>query len=279
LSLGIYVDRWREGTKNQAQAEECLTFCDAAGITDIFLHCHEDRATGPMIQPDGWDFLKFFVDNRGKKNIHAWLSLTIGRDNNWTYGKIADDMEKTTTAMSIAITEAGVVHKSDTRDYGRVLLLDSTNEVARKIFLDRLEKIKAEYPGIYGFHMDQLPNSSTQIIGGIRNALPGKHLSASVHYGDSYFKTWPIDEALPMFIGHSKTFLDNRNFTGYGRVILGTCYCRLSDTSDRIKKVLASNGTPALYSYGAFSSIQKSEKRPDGETREQFLQVIQDAFR
>ena len=72
MSLGLFVTRWYGGTKNQADVDEMLAFCDQIGVTDIYIHCHEDIAV-----KDDWDYLGYVVKHRGEKKIFAVLSRSV----------------------------------------------------------------------------------------------------------------------------------------------------------------------------------------------------------
>lgn len=137
IKLGLFVTRWHGGTKDPADADQMLDFCDKLGVTDIYVHCHEDIAV-----KDTWDYLGYVIANRAKKSIYAWVSTTLGRDRQNNYTK--------TRAATLDV-KTKVIKGEDMSD---VIKIDLTDTKTKTYFEARIEAIKSVHPDLTGVYID-----------------------------------------------------------------------------------------------------------------------------
>ena len=257
---GIYVDRWRLGTHSEKEVDALLAFCDKANIQDIFLHNHQDRAVN-----DNWDYVDYILKHRGKKNIHLWVSLSLGRDNEWTREKIVEIHATEARAVTIKPSPVSMFTEKK-RDEGTILSLNPKDEYARSYFVKRIITLKDRYPDLYGFHIDKLEAGADQLISEIRKNTKGKYLSIPVNRIQNFWKKWEVDEKIPMFINYSRAMFDKYEPTNK-RIGLGCFGCDVSRTKENLKRCEELGVEPIFYSYGAYSWKAN-------ETREDFLNAI-----
>lgn len=251
MSLGIYVDRWRLGTHSEKEVDDLLSFCDAANISDIYLHCHEDRAVN-----NNWDYVGYAL-SKAKQNIHLWLSMTLGRENPQTLQK-AQDLKKP--------TDGGKFYTKIEGELGTVLALNPKSKSAKEYFITKIKNLVAAYPKVYGFHIDKTNHLADELMLDVRKETKGKYLSITHKYGDDYFNTWQADEFVPMFSG-GYVDISNIDFTGVNSIALSLFGCNLAKSKERIALLKKQGIIPLLYSYGAFSNNPK-------ETRAEFLGIL-----
>lgn len=127
--IGIFVTRWHGGTKNEADCDELLSFCDEAGIKRLFVQYHEDIAV-----KNDWDYLGYLIANKGDKEINAWVTTTLGREqkNGWTKNRAEQLQLKTVSRIG--------------EDGKKILKIDLTDERSRDYFLKRIENLNLTYP-------------------------------------------------------------------------------------------------------------------------------------
>ena len=253
MTLGIYVDRWRYGTHSEKEVDELISFCERAGIDDIYLHCHEDRAVN-----NNWDYVGYAL-SRTNIRIHLWVSLTLGRQNTETLAKV-NILKKP--------TDGGKFYTTTDGELGTILSINPKSVSARDYFIKRIKTLLSNYPGIYGFHVDKTTKLSDELMQEVRQETKGKYLSITYRYGDDFFRKWEVDECVPMFSGgYSHTQLDV-DLSGVKSAAISLFACNLETTKRRIKKLQDLNIKPILYSYGAYSYNPK-------ETYTDFLEAIQ----
>lgn len=250
MNLGLYVDRWRLGTHSQKEVDELLSFSDKAKITDLYIHVHEDRAVN-----DNWDYLQYILDH-AKQRVHLWMSMTLGRDNEWTRDKA--------TTMKLA---------NDTRDFalsreaeqGTVMVLNSKSLSARKYFVDKVRNLAQKY-NVYGFHIDKMNVACEDLCAQIREVTKGKYLSITYPQSQYFSHGWDIDEAIPMYVSvYSRTQLDH--MPDVKSASIGCYHCNIAMTIERIQKLRKQGITPLLYSYACYTYNVK-------ETHDQFAEAL-----
>lgn len=252
---GLYVDRWRVGTHSEREVDELLSFCDNAAIEDIYLHNTEDIAVS-----DNWDYIGYTLANAGKKRVHLWLSLTLGRDNQFTRDK-AEDIKLVLDPKSVTTSKEA--------DQGTVLSLNPESDSVKAYLSNRITQFIVNYPTLYGIHLDKLDEKSEQLVTIVRALAPTKYLSMTVALNKNFHQSWIVDERIPLIIGFTENQLD-KDFSGFRSVALGCFSCNLAKTTERIRKIKEEGLTPILYSYASFSMSPK-------ETREQFIEAIKNA--
>ncbi len=245
MTLGIYVDRWRLGTHSEKEVDNLLEFCDIVGVTDMYLHCHEDIAV-----QDNWDY-RGYVLKKAKQRIHFWVSLTLGREHSFTRTKAGD----------VKIAKA-------TKEQGEVLTLDLSDLKSKTSYLARIENLITSHPEVFGIHLDKLKPVDALVISEIRNLYRDKYISLA-EYGYSFPVNLRVDEIIKMRTsGYSD--ISEETFEGFESVAISLFACNLTKTTERIQYLKSLGKNPILYSYGAFSSEPK-------ETREDLVRAINDA--
>lgn len=252
---GIFVDRWREGTKSKKEILELISFCNAANIEDIYLHCHEDIAVqdDQLDKHDGkkYDYFDFTLKNKGDIKVHLWISTTRGRDkpNQHTKKVLLKNLEYT----------------SIQRLHGTVLGLDLTGTNSKVWFLNRVKKFMRAHPDIYGIHLDRFLPTYGPVVAEIKAAYSDKYITLA-EYNTKLPLSWNVNEIITMRTT-AYSNISKETFEGYKTVGLSLFACDLKKTKERLTYLKGLGKSPILFNYGEFSNNVR-------ETRKELIEVI-----